>query len=119
MLFLGMIDGSNTTLLHPASCWFGWTTGQRCGNESARAGGLLHYGDTTLLLTRPQDERTDVRQRQDWVWCGGVFWVVGGNTGHTLGVTEKTLTQAEIKHRTYVGIHNEYTLVSRVIGTIR
>jgi hypothetical protein len=26
---------------------------------------------------------------------------------------------AEIKHYTYVGIHNEYTLVSTVIGTIR
>jgi hypothetical protein len=72
-----------------------------------------------LLLTQPQDGRTDVQQRQDWVWCGGVFWVVGGNTGHALGVTEKILMHAEIKHYTYVGIHNEYTLASTVIGTIR
>jgi hypothetical protein len=29
------------------------------------------------------------------------------------------MTDAEIKHYTYVGIHNEYTLVSTVIRTIR
>ncbi len=53
------------------------------------------------------------------MWGGGIFWVVGGNTGHALGVTEKNLTHAEIKHYTYVGIRNEYTLASTVIGTIR
>ncbi len=66
-----------------------------------------------------QDGRTDIRQQQDWVWCGEVFWVVGGNTGHALGVTEKNLMHSEIKHYTYVGIHNEYMLASTVIGTIR
>ncbi len=96
MLFPGMINGSNTTLLHLAGWWFGWTTGQTCSGELAGAGGLLRYRDTTLLLTWPQDGQTDVQQRQDWVWCGGVFWVVGGNTGHALGVTEKNLTHAEI-----------------------
>jgi hypothetical protein len=30
-----------------------------------------------------------------------------------------TITHAEIKHYTYVGIHNEYMLASTVIGTIR
>ncbi len=45
--------------------------------------------------------------------------MVGGNTGHALGVTEKNLTHAEIKHYTYVGIHNEYMLASTLIGTIR
>jgi hypothetical protein len=45
--------------------------------------------------------------------------MVGGNTVHVLGVTEKNLTHAEIKHYTYVGIHNEYTLASTVIGIIR
>jgi hypothetical protein len=29
------------------------------------------------------------------------------------------VTHAEIKHYTYVGINNEYTLASTVIGTIR
>ena len=89
MLFLGMIDDGDTTLLHLAGQWFGWITGQTCGGKSVGACGLLHYGDGMLLLTQLQDGRTDVEQRQDWVWCGGVFWVVGGNTGHTLGVTEK------------------------------
>jgi hypothetical protein len=51
ILFLGMIDGGDMTLLHWASQWSGWTNGQTCGGESAGAGGLLHYGDTTLLLT--------------------------------------------------------------------
>ncbi len=51
------------------------------------------------------------------VWW--IFGVVGGNTSHVLGVTEKNLTHAEIKHYMYVEIHNEYTLVSTVIGTIR
>jgi hypothetical protein len=44
--------------------------------------------------------------------------MVGGNTGHLLGVTDKILMHAEIKHYTNVGIHNEYMLVSTVIGTI-
>jgi hypothetical protein len=33
--------------------------------------------------------------------------------------TTTAVTHAEIKHYTYVGIHNEYTLASTVIGTIR
>jgi hypothetical protein len=45
--------------------------------------------------------------------------MVGGNTGHLLGVTDKILMHAEINHYTNVGIHNEYTLASTVIGTIR
>ncbi len=45
--------------------------------------------------------------------------MVGGNTGYLLGVTDKILTHADIKHYTNVGIHNEYMLVSTVIGTIR
>jgi hypothetical protein len=45
--------------------------------------------------------------------------MVGGNTGHLLGVTDKILTQAEIKHYTNIGINNEYMLASTVIGTIR
>ncbi len=118
IFFLGMINGGNTMLPLLAGCWFGWTTGQKCGGKSAGEGRVLHYGDIMLLLTQPQDGQTDVRQWQDWVWCGGVFWVVGGNTGHVLGVTEKNLMHAEIKYYTYVGIHNEYTLTSTVIGTI-
>ncbi len=45
--------------------------------------------------------------------------MVGENTGYLLGVTGKILTHAEIKHYTNVGIHNDYTLASTVIGTIR
>ncbi len=45
--------------------------------------------------------------------------MVGGNTGHSFGVTDKILTHAEIKHYTHVGIHNEYMLVKTVIGIIR
>jgi hypothetical protein len=45
--------------------------------------------------------------------------MVGGNTGHSLGVIDKILMHAEIKHYTNIGIHNEYTLPSTVIGTIR
>jgi hypothetical protein len=41
------------------------------------------------------------------------------NIGHLLSVTDEILTHAEIKHYTNVGIHNEYTLASTVIGTIR
>ncbi len=95
--FLGMINGGNTMLLHLAGQWFGLTTGQTCGGKSAGASGKLHYGDTMLLLTQPQDGWTDVRQRQDWVWCSGVFLVVGGNTGHALMVTDKILMHTEIK----------------------
>ncbi len=45
--------------------------------------------------------------------------MVGGNTHHLLGVSDKILTHAEIKHYTNVGIHNDYTLAITVIGTIR
>ncbi len=45
--------------------------------------------------------------------------MVGGNTRHLLGVTDKILTHAEIKHVTNVGIYNDYTLAITVIGTIR
>jgi hypothetical protein len=45
--------------------------------------------------------------------------MVGGNTGHSLGMTDKIVTHAEIKHYTNVGIRNEYTLARTVIGTIR
>jgi hypothetical protein len=46
--------------------------------------------------------------------------MVGGNAHHLLGVTDKTLMHAEIKHYTNIGIHNDYyTLVITVIGTIR
>jgi hypothetical protein len=44
--------------------------------------------------------------------------MVGGNTHHSLGVTDKILTHAEIKDYTNVGIHNDYTLAITVIGTI-
>jgi hypothetical protein len=45
--------------------------------------------------------------------------MVGGSTGHSFGVTGKILMHAEIKDYTHVGIHDEYTLASIVIGTIR
>jgi hypothetical protein len=47
--------------------------------------------------------------------------MVGGNACHDLlGVTDKILTHAEIKHYTNIGIHNDYyTLVITVIGIIR
>ncbi len=45
--------------------------------------------------------------------------MVGGNTCHSLGVTDKILTHAEIKYHTNVGIHNDYTLAITVIGTIK
>jgi hypothetical protein len=46
--------------------------------------------------------------------------MVGGDACHYLGVTDKILTHAEIKHYTNVGIHNDYyTLAIIVIGTIR
>ncbi len=45
--------------------------------------------------------------------------MVRGNTGHLLGVTDKILMHAEIKHYTHIGIHTEYTLASTEIGTIR
>ncbi len=59
----------------------------------------------------------DQRRQHDAISLG--WLMVGGNTGHLLGVTDKILTHAEIKHHTNVGIHNEYTLASTVIGTIR
>jgi hypothetical protein len=46
--------------------------------------------------------------------------MVGGNARHLLGVTDKILMHAEIKHYTNVGIHNDYyTLAITVVGTIR
>ncbi len=45
--------------------------------------------------------------------------MVGGNTRHSLGVTDKILMHAEIKQYTDIGIHNDYTLAILVIGTIR
>ena len=45
--------------------------------------------------------------------------MVGGNTGHLLGVTDEILMHTEIKHYTNIGIHNDYTLAITVIGTIR
>jgi hypothetical protein len=45
--------------------------------------------------------------------------MVGGNTRHLLGVTDKILMHAEIKHYTNIGIHNDYTLAITVIGTVR
>ncbi len=45
--------------------------------------------------------------------------MVRGNTQHLLGVKDKILMHAEIKHYTNVGIHNDYTLAITVIGTIR
>jgi hypothetical protein len=65
MLFLGMIDSGNTTLLHLAGQWWegtlatglvssslGWLTVRlvRCNGESAGAGGLIDGGNTTLFL---------------------------------------------------------------------
>jgi hypothetical protein len=46
----GLIDGGNMMLLHSASQWFGWTTGQTCGGKSAGVGRLLDGGDTMHLL---------------------------------------------------------------------
>jgi hypothetical protein len=46
--------------------------------------------------------------------------MVGGNAHHLLGVTEKILMHAEIKHYTHIGIPNDYYLLAiTVIGTIR
>jgi hypothetical protein len=68
-----------------------------CNGESACASGLIDGGDTTSL---------------GWL-------MVGGNTRHSLGVTDKILTHTEIKHYTNVGTHNDYTLAITVIGTVR
>ncbi len=59
----------------------------------------------------------DQRWQHDAISLG--WSMVRGNTSHLLGVTDKILTHAEKKHYTNVGIHNEYTLASTVIGTIR
>ncbi len=59
----------------------------------------------------------DQRRQHDATSLG--WLMVGGNTGHLLGVTDKILTHTDIKHYTNVGIHNEYTLASTVNGTIR
>jgi hypothetical protein len=64
-----------------------------CNGESVCAGGLINGSDTTSLG-----------------WS-----MVGGNTPHLLGVTDKILTLAEIKHYKNVGTHNDYTLVVTVI----
>ena len=61
--------------------------------------------------------RYDQRRQHDATSLG--WLMVGGNTGHSHGVTDKILTHTEIKHYTNLGIHNEYTLSSPVIGTIR
>jgi hypothetical protein len=45
--------------------------------------------------------------------------MVGENTRHLLGATDKILMHAEIKHYTNVGIHNDYMLAITVIGTTR
>ncbi len=44
---------------------------------------------------------------------------MGGNTCHLLGVIDKILMHAEIKHYTNIGIHHDYTLAITVIRTIR
>jgi hypothetical protein len=59
----------------------------------------------------------DQQQQHDATSLG--WSMVGGNTGHLLGVTNKILTHAEIKHYTNIGMHNEYTLAITVDGTIR
>jgi hypothetical protein len=49
-------------------------------------------------------------------------WLVDGGREHSpdlLGVTDKILMHAEIKHYTNVGIHNDYTLAITVVGAIR
>ncbi len=73
--------------------------------------------------------RTDQRWRHDaFSWydrrrqhdATSLGWsMVGGNTGHLLGVTDKILTHTEIKHYKNVGIRNGYTLANTVIETIR
>jgi hypothetical protein len=127
MLFLGMIDGGNKTLLHSAGQWWegtlamrlvssslGWSAVWlvRCDGESAGAGGLIDGGNTMFFLGTINGGNTMLLHMAD-------RWWEGGNTGHALGVTDKILTHAEIKHYTYVGIHNEDTLESTAIGTIR
>jgi hypothetical protein len=123
MIFLGIINGGDTTLL------------------LAGAGGLIDGRDTMLLLSAGQRfgylcaTRISVRGRTDRRWRhNAISWydqwrqhnatflgwlMVGGNTGHSLGVTDKILTHTEIKKYTNIGINNEYTLASTGIGTIR
>jgi hypothetical protein len=101
-----MIDSGNTMLLHLAGQWWegtlatclvssflGWLTVQlvRCDGKSAGAGrlnnssnmmlilGMINGGDTTLLHLAGQ-------------------WWERGNTGHAIGVADKILMHAEIKH---------------------
>ncbi len=64
-----------------------------CNGESACPGRLIDGGDTTSLG-----------------WS-----MVGENTCHLLGVTDKILTNTEIKHYTNVGTHNDYTSAITVI----
>jgi hypothetical protein len=45
--------------------------------------------------------------------------MVGGITRHLLGVTDKILMHAEMKHYENIGIDNDYMLAITVIGTIR
>jgi hypothetical protein len=68
---------------------------------------------------RQHDARSWYDQRQQHAATSFGWMMVGGNTGHLLGVTDKILMHAEKKHYTNVGIHNEYTLANTVIGTIR
>ncbi len=75
-----------------------WLTFQlvMCDGESVCAGGLIESGDTASL---------------GWL-------MVGGNTRHSLGATDKILRHAEIKHYTNVGTHHDYTSAITVIGAI-
>ncbi len=74
-------------------------------------GGLINGGNGMLFLGMIDSGNTTLTSLG--------WWMVRGNTGHSLGVTDKILTHAVIKHYTNVGIHDEYTLASTVIGTIR
>jgi hypothetical protein len=89
-----------------------------CNGKSAGAGRLIDSGNTMLILGRHDAYSWYDQWRQHNATSLG-WSMVGGNTGHLLGVTDKVPMHAEIKHYTNVRIHNEYTLASTVIGTIR
>ncbi len=93
MLFLCMIDGINTMLLHLAGRWWEGTLATRlvssslswltvwllrCNGESAGMGRLINGGNTILFLGMIDSGNTTLLHSAGWWW-------EGGNTGHVLG----------------------------------
>ncbi len=96
---------------------------QTYGQMHRQTHGQTH-GQTNKQTHKQMHARTNIysifRDKLSLHGSASLGWsMVGGNTRHLLGVTDKILTHTEIKHYTNVEIHNDYTSAITVIGTIR